>query len=267
MLHPKIVRRAASLALGLAVATSITTSAHAVTYPWDKINFDLAAEGNYSETNISANIDSIVIHTVEGSYNGCISWFNNPNQGYYDSKGNWVDINVSAHYVMSQDGTGTQMVSSWKTAHHATYYNSRSIGFEMAGYAGQASTWFYQPSDSEFGTTYKNYKPNLDTLANVCAYFVETYDIPVVHPEVNAYDFYNNRLNVSGFVAHSQVQPWNKGDPGPHFPWDDFMLMVQSYVDHDKNIYWPEVIEVPEPTTASMIGIAGLALIARRRRK
>jgi uncharacterized protein YraI len=88
-----------------------------------------AYSGNYTRRS-SRSITRIVIHTVEGSEAGCISWFQNP------------AANVSAHYVVSHAGRVTQMVPDMSVAWHAgnSYYNEHAIGIENEGYAGR-NTW------------------------------------------------------------------------------------------------------------------------------
>src|ERR1043166_4550895 len=83
---------------------------------------------NYNSRS-GTTIDSIVIHTTESSYTSTINTFLS------------TSSQVSAHYVNNTDGQITQMVDNANRAWHATYYNSRSIGIENVGYAGQASTW------------------------------------------------------------------------------------------------------------------------------
>jgi hypothetical protein len=68
-------------------------------------------------------VDLIVVHDCEGSYAGSINWFTQQKS------------NVSAHLVLREDGKEvTQMVDFDKKAWHACFFNSRSIGLEMAGY-------------------------------------------------------------------------------------------------------------------------------------
>ncbi len=75
--------------------------------------------------------DYVVIHTMEGYYNGSISWFNN------------TSSRVSAHYLIrSSDGEITQMVAHADTAWHAGCYNSRSIGIEHEGFMANPSQWY-----------------------------------------------------------------------------------------------------------------------------
>ncbi|QQE09970.1 N-acetylmuramoyl-L-alanine amidase [Planctomycetota bacterium] len=274
------IKQAATFTLSL---TLIASAAHAVSYPkgvvWDEAHTSNLTRGRAYNSNYQVGqknvIDSIAIHTTEGSYRSAINWFNNS------------AANASAHYVIGKDGSATQMVDSWDTAWTTNYINRRSISFEMAGYASDQYQWTYASDEADYGTTYKNYRPNLDKLAHISAYFVDldtkvkngvtyTYDIPIAHPTESAEAHYvwhpeteyiiDKKLDTKGFVGHSQITPHRKSDPGKYFPWDDFMLMVDSYVQHGENRYY-DLSTIPEPTTASMIGLAGLALLARRRRK
>ncbi|RME85942.1 MAG: N-acetylmuramoyl-L-alanine amidase [Planctomycetota bacterium] len=78
----------------------------------------------------SRPIRYVVIHTVEGSYQGCIRWFQSPKS------------KVSAHYVVSLDGDITQMVKDKDKAWHAgsSKYNLEAIGIEHEGWAHK-NTW------------------------------------------------------------------------------------------------------------------------------
>ena len=70
------------------------------------------------------------IHTVQGTYAGCISWFKN------------CSSSVSAHYVVrSSDGQVTQMVSEANKAWHIGSENPYTIGTEHEGYVNDAS-WY-----------------------------------------------------------------------------------------------------------------------------
>lgn len=88
-----------------------------------------AASCNYSSGR-SASVSAVAIHTVEGSYAGCISWFKN------------CSASVSAHYVIrSSDGQITQMVLESNTAYHVAGHNSYTIGIEHEGYVNQTG-WY-----------------------------------------------------------------------------------------------------------------------------
>lgn len=81
---------------------------------------------NQSARDHGAKVDLIVVHDTEGGYEGAISWFANSHS------------EVSAHIVLKEDGSAaTQMVPYARKAWHASQFNSRSIGLEMAGFAKQ----------------------------------------------------------------------------------------------------------------------------------
>ncbi|PCJ01446.1 MAG: hypothetical protein COB15_00555 [Flavobacteriales bacterium] len=76
------------------------------------------------------SVDAVTIHTVQGSYAGCISWFKN------------CSANVSAHYVLrSSDGQVTQMVLESEKAWHVGNENPYTIGLEHEGFVND-STWY-----------------------------------------------------------------------------------------------------------------------------
>ncbi len=93
--------------------------------------FVAAASCNYSDySRGSGDIDMVIIHTVQGSYSGCYSWFQN------------CDAGASAHYVVrSSDGAITQMVWEADVGWHAGNwdYNLRSVGIEHEGYVDDCS--------------------------------------------------------------------------------------------------------------------------------
>ncbi len=108
------------------------------------------------------------------------------------------DAGVSAHYLISEEGAVTQLVSEEKRAWHAgaSYWrgikdvNSASIGIELdhPGHGGG----YREFTDVQF-----------EALVPLAARIVRQYDIP--------------RSNV---VGHSDVAPLRKIDPGELFPWD-----------------------------------------------
>lgn len=84
---------------------------------------------NYSSRSGVA-VTHYAIHTVQGTYAGCISWFKN------------CSSSVSAHYVVrSSDGQVTQMVAESNKAWHIGSENPYTIGTEHEGYVDDAS-WY-----------------------------------------------------------------------------------------------------------------------------
>lgn len=91
--------------------------------------WNAAGSCNYS-TRGGVAVSAIVIHDIEGTYAGCISWFQNCSAG------------VSAHYVLrSSDGQITQMVLESNKAWHIGSENPYTIGFEHEGYVAQTG-WY-----------------------------------------------------------------------------------------------------------------------------
>ncbi len=187
---------------------------------------------NFNSRN-GTKIDAIVIHTTEESYAATVSEFQDP------------ATELSAHFVNNTDGTITEMVDPANRAWHATYYNNRAIGIENVGYAGQASTW--------------NSK-NIASLEKLVAYLAYTYNIPVVHPTDNADDYPSDTLNEPGIVAHAQVQPWDRTDPGPYFPWTRFITDVQTIIKNATTP--PPAVQAPFHGTPFAIGSSQVTIQA-----
>ena len=150
-------------------------------------------------------IQLVIIHSCEGNYAGCWSWLANPQS------------QVSAHYVVREDGAEiTQLVREAGRAWHigATYdsalnaghgghlhgiqSNHFTIGIEHAGYASQ-TTW---PA------------AQLDVSAKLVCDAAKRWGIP------------RNRLHI---VAHGQLQPWNRTDPGSNWPWAEYMARIEQH--------------------------------------
>ncbi|WP_299296794.1 N-acetylmuramoyl-L-alanine amidase [uncultured Erythrobacter sp.] len=128
------------------------------------------------------------------------------------------EAQVSAHYLISEDGIVTRLVPEEQRAWHAgaSFWrgikdvNSASIGIELdhPGHAGG----------------YRDFaKPQIDALVPLLARIVKNYDIP--------------RANV---VAHSDVAPARKIDPGELFPWG-------RLADYGLCLPKPEKLELGDP--------------------
>ncbi len=146
---------------------------------------------NYTDANRPYDyaISKVVIHTTEGSYNGAISWFQNPNS------------DVSAHYVLrSSDGHSTQMVCHKDIAWHAGNwtYNTISVGIEHEGYVSQ-NGWY------------------TDTMMRISARITRTL--------ASTLNFAINRTNILG---HNEVPNATHTDPGPYWDWKYYMALVNG---------------------------------------
>jgi N-acetyl-anhydromuramyl-L-alanine amidase AmpD len=146
----------------------------------------------------------VIIHTCEGSYTSCWSWLTNS------------AAQVSAHYVVNESGSEiSQLVRESDRAWHigATYdcslnssvdcwrngYSSNhfTIGVEHGGYASQSSFPLGQINAS---------------AALVC-------DITA------AYGIPRDRFHI---LAHGQLQPYDRTDPGPNWPWTDYINKINA---------------------------------------
>jgi N-acetylmuramoyl-L-alanine amidase len=132
-------------------------------------------------------IDAIILHYTDMvSTEAALAWLINP-----ASK-------VSAHYLISEEGTIYQMVKEEDRAWHAgvSYWqgqhnlNDSSIGIELAN---PGHTHGYQPFPDA----------QIEALIELCLEIQKRWSIP------------GNRI-----LGHSDVAPGRKQDPGPLFPWE-----------------------------------------------
>jgi N-acetyl-anhydromuramyl-L-alanine amidase AmpD len=150
-------------------------------------------------------VHMVIIHSCEGSYAGCWSWLAQQAS------------QVSAHYVVREDGAEiTQLVREASRAWHigATYdstlngghdgrlhgiqSNHFTIGIEHAGYASQAVWQVAQ----------------LEASAKLVCDAAKRWNIP------------RDELHI---VAHGKLQPWNRTDPGPNWPWADYLARIDRH--------------------------------------
>jgi N-acetyl-anhydromuramyl-L-alanine amidase AmpD len=165
------------------------------------------ASPNFNErmAGMGGRVHIVVIHSCEGSYSGCWSWLAN------------ASSQVSAHYVVREDGAEiTQLVrepsrawhigavydSSLNANHdgmlHGIQSNHFTIGVEHAGFASQTSWPVAQ----------------VDASARLVCAVAKRWQIP------------RDRLHI---VAHGQLQPYNRTDPGRSWPWDDYLARIDRY--------------------------------------
>ena len=160
--------------------------------------------GNYNSRG-GRGVDLIVIHTCEGNYAGCWGWLRKPAAG------------ASAHYVVKENGAEiTQLVREANRAWHvsADYQcaragnkqcakngvsvNSFAVGIEHAGFASQKS----------FS------KGMIEASAKLTCNIAKDHAVP------------RDRNHI---VAHGQLQPWNRTDPGKNWPWAHYIDRVRAH--------------------------------------
>jgi N-acetyl-anhydromuramyl-L-alanine amidase AmpD len=161
----------------------------------------LAFAGNYGSRGTHM-VDTVIIHTTEGSLSSAVSWFGQ------DHKPSGQGAS-SAHYVVGKDGEVVQCVAEGDCAYHAGHFgvNLRSIGIECEGHAADPATWTPEL---------------LEALLELCEGIVRRHGVPVQRTSAGP-----------GFAGHADVpDPTRPGrfggagghtDPGHHFPWIIFL--------------------------------------------
>jgi hypothetical protein len=144
-------------------------------------------------------VDMIVIHDIEGTAGSAIQAFQNPTrQG-------------SAHYVVADNGSITQMVLEHNIAWHAGNwdYNTRAIGIEHEGYA-EGPNWY----------TSTMYQASAHLAASICSRWGVTMDRTHVIGHYQVPD--PNNPGLYGGADHHT-------DPGSNWDWTYYMSLAQSY--------------------------------------
>lgn len=149
----------------------------------------------------SAAASAVTIHTMQGSYAGSISWFqNNP-------------YSVSAHYLIrSSDGQITQMVRESRAAHHVGTHNGYTLGIEHEGYVSNAS-WY----------TSAMYNASAALTRHFCA----RYAIPCTSAYRGAASSGLNVLPTSVKVkGHQHYSNQTHTDPGQYWDWSRYYNLL-----------------------------------------
>lgn len=169
-----------------------------------------ASTSNYTGGRSGASITHIVIHTMQGSYAGSISWFRNPSSS------------ASAHYMIrSSDGEVTQMVRHTDTAWHGGnwYYNTHSIGIEHEGFVADPGRWY----------TDAMYRSSARLVRALC----DRYNIPIDRSHIIGH----YQIPRSGSGAPCATTATNCGGAGGHtdpgnggtqWNWTRFLELVRN---------------------------------------
>ena len=143
-------------------------------------------------------VDRIVIHAMDGTFNGTIAWFQTPGR----------PVPTAAHYLVSRAGDICQMVPDDRMCFHAgshtePHWNERSIGIE---HEVEETTGAHFPRNDWTDAM-------LQASAKVTAAMCRKFGIPV------------DRQHILG---HVEVPGVTHVDPGPAFPWDRYMDLVRA---------------------------------------
>lgn len=159
-------------------------------------------------------VSAVVIHYTEGSYAGCISWFQN------------CDAQVSAHYVIrSSDGQVTQMVREADKAWHARTANGYTIGIEHEAY-GNIISFF----------TEAMYQSSADLVRNICSrYEVIDGHRTFYRDTLDNGTTLNNGVHPMGgeegcvkIRGHQHYPDQTHTDPGPFWNWNYYYKLINN---------------------------------------
>jgi N-acetyl-anhydromuramyl-L-alanine amidase AmpD len=155
-------------------------------------------------------VDTIVIHTTQGSYSGAVAWFQNPSS------------EVSSHYIIrSSDGHITQMVQLENRAWHSgnSNYNARSIGIEHEGYVSDPGRWYtdalYERSAALVRWLAERYNVSRDRL-----HLIGHYQVPASGSGAPC----SESATQCGGAGHHQ----DPGTGGTGWDWDRFLTLVEG---------------------------------------
>lgn len=159
---------------------------------------------------------AVVIHTTES-----LTDLGSPDHGAEDVA-NWFQTNDTFalyHTLVDSDSTVRVVPAGLDgttphTAFHCAGYNSWTLGLSMAT---QAAAWPSLPPSWVNAT--------LERASTEAALWAVRWDIPVVARSKAEID-----AGARGFTGHGWVDPGSRTDPGPAFPWDDFLARVRSKI-------------------------------------
>ena len=194
---------------------------------------------NKQGSRYGATIRGIVIHTAQNmplNVHGGDDKYAGPGTAKSVAQNNFANAKTpkqnSAHYVV--DSTAIiQCVNEDKKANHATIANRYTIGIETAGSAARTTAEWHMP----------NTQQTLKLAAKLVRQLCVKYGIPIVH--VLSTEIRNNESGWTGICGHGDINAAfpstdkpkksqfghnisTNGDPGPNFPWDEFLDMVKN---------------------------------------
>lgn len=146
----------------------------------------------------------------------------------------------SSHYVTDCDSS-TACVREEDTAWHAGAANGYSIGIELAGRAEQTPA---QWADEYSQATLRNAAALVADIASRYGIPLERVDVPGLREK---------RSGITGHAECAMALGGDHWDPGPSFPWPQFMAMVREAAgveDVGETVTLPEVTTMGVDTSA-----------------
>lgn len=152
-----------------------------------------------------AGVKYVVIHTAEGSFNGTINWFTMDQDADRARRGQpTVGYQTCTHLLVGQKGDAAQFADTTKRLIHCGSsiktgpdWNGLAVGIEHEGFADKGG----------FSEAL------LRRSAKITAGLRREHHIP------------HSRQFILG---HGEIPGVTHHDPGPFWPWDDYMRMVEE---------------------------------------
>ncbi len=150
------------------------------------------------------SIVMVVIHSCEGSYAGCVSYLRQS------------VAQASAHYVVKENGGEvSQLVDESQKAWHvaATYVPSRNGG-RLANRSGQNVNYFSIGIEHGGRAAQTSWPAaQINRSVSLVKNITNRWSIPK--------DSYH-------IVSHARLQPYNRTDPGAHWPWTSYINAIKG---------------------------------------
>ena len=159
---------------------------------------------NYSPASWWWERRAVIIHSTRSGIAGNDDW---------TSTLNWFarsDSHASSHWLVGRDGRTARIVPDIYPAWHAGDHNVYAFGIELE-----------QPTiDTPFTDT------QLVKAAEIVKDYALTYNIPATHIS----GLLQGEWGVIGHDETEGGKEHGKSDPGPMFPWEEFMEMINTDV-------------------------------------
>ena len=207
---PARVDREAVASMGLAVASTEGVDCpeglgcESIPAPYEKYGDSPGAYGNHdlADRQADMDIDYIVIHDTEASWNTTLQLVQRPN---------YLAWNYS---LRSRDGHIAQHLDSSDVGWHAGnwYVNMHSIGLEHEGFAAQGASWY---TESMYQTS-----------SALVRHLAAKYDVPLDRAHIIGHD------QIPGHVP-SRV-PAMHWDPGPYWDWEHNFDLLGAPIAADR---------------------------------
>lgn len=174
--------------------------------------WDEAHVNNWGVGRAGTAITNVTIHTMQGSYAGTISWFNNGNQIV-----GGVHVTTSAHYlVRSSDGQITQMVRDANRAFHVLSANYYTIGIEHEGFVADAS-WY----------TNNMYNSSAALVRDICSSWTIDKSACFPGPATSGVNVQPITVRIKG---HQHYTGNSHTDPGINWNWAKYKALINPPV-------------------------------------